>query len=286
MLKKIRYFIENIATHILKVIILFLPINIASYTGGFLAKRIGKFLKVNKIAKNNIKIAFPDLSNHEVDTLCNKVWDNLGRTAFEFFHLQNIDINKISKIEGLENIPNCNGKTRLFFSAHLANWEVIPKIAAEKGLNLKLVYRKANNPYTEKLINNARGRHKNNYIPKGKQGAKQLLRAINKGDDIAMLVDQKMNDGISVPFFGSDAMTPSAIASLAIKYDCPIIPTQIIRHENVKFTVKIFPELKISKEENYDKNIFQIMSEINLIIEGWIKENPEQWMWVHNRWKK
>lgn len=236
--KKYKYFLEAILLYIVKFIILLLPINIASNIGSFLAKKIGKLLKVNKLAKKNIKIAFPKLDDDEISELTENMWDNLGRTAFEFFHIKNIDIDEICEVEGLENLNNTD-KKRIFFSAHIANWEILPKVASVKGFPLTLVYRKANNPYAEKLINKTRETYKTQLIPKGKDGAKKILKAMKKGDDVAMLVDQKMNDGISVPFFGQDAMTPSAIASLAKKYNRELIPVQIIRKKGTKFKLKV-----------------------------------------------
>jgi KDO2-lipid IV(A) lauroyltransferase len=123
-------------------------------------------------------------------------------------------------------------------------------------------------------------------IAKGPSGVRGLIKAIKSGNSIAMLVDQKMNDGIEVPFFGKPAMTANAIAKLSLQYNYPIIPCQIIRTKGSYFKAVIHPPIDYSKSGEAEKDCYNIMLKINQVIEGWVRENPEQWFWFHNRWKK
>lgn len=281
MLEKIKHYIEYAGLKLLFTAFAILPLDIASYIGGFMARSIGYFLSANKTAIANISSVFPELSKKEQEKLLAKMWDNLGRVAAELAHLQkNNFINRI-KITGLENLP-AQGKPAFLFSGHVGNWELLACVANHQGRPITAVYREANNKLVDKFIADIRAKHCAGIIPKGSQGAVKIVRAIKNNAAIAMLVDQKMNDGISVPFFGRDAMTAPAIAQLAIRYDAPIIPARVIRTKGANFEVVIYPALEFAKTDTDT----QIMTQINTILESWIKEKTEQWFWVHKRWKK
>ena len=269
-----------------------LPLEIASKLGAFLARNIGFLHPVGKLAHNNIKQSFPDLDDNEVNKIVDGALDNLGRVTAEIAHMEFItgdEFRKRVKVEGEDSITDAikRGGGTIFFSGHLANWEMIPKTLRECGIaDSMIVYRKANNPYVEKLILDARKTYSSDAIPKGSIGARKLIKAVKAGKSITMLVDQKQNDGIAVPFLGRDAMTASAIATMALKYNCTLVPVQIIREKGVNFKVKLYPPLKIEKTDDNDKDILTIMTTINSMLESWIRENPKQWFWVHNRWPK
>jgi KDO2-lipid IV(A) lauroyltransferase len=215
------------------------------------------------------------------------MWENLGRVFGEFPHIyrisdeeffRRIHINGAENLEFLKNSP----VSGIFFSAHMGNWEISPRIPITHGIKTALIYRPANNQYTDKIINKERMRDNIKFIPKGAEGAKLVINSIKQRVTLAMLVDQKMNDGIEVPFFGINSMTAPAIARLALKYGCPVVPTQVIREKGAYFTVNIFPPLII----NQNDDITKIMKNINEIMEKWIREKPSQWFWVHKRWPK
>ena len=121
-------------------------------------------------------------------------------------------------------------------------------------------------------------------FPKGPKGSIKMLRALKEGHSLAMLVDQKMNDGIAVPFFGRDAMTAPAIAEFALRYDMPLIPARVIRTQGAHFKATIYPPLTCKKTGDTEKDVLTIMTTVNATLESWIRENPEQWFWVHKRW--
>ncbi len=285
MLKKAKHFIEKIVLYLLFTAFRQFSLDSASTIGGLMAQSIGPYLSAHKTARENLKNVFPKLSRTERNKLLDKMWNNLGRVAAELAHLPNDYIIKRIKITGAENLP-AQGKPAFLFSGHIGNWELLAPVAGLHNRPITAVYREANNPLVDDMIAKIRATRCFNMIPKGRQGAVKIARAIKNNEAIAMLIDQKMNDGISVPFFGKPAMTAPAIAELALRYDAPIIPARVIRTKGANFESIIYPPLVYTKTGDKDKDVQNIMIAINQIIEGWIREHPEQWFWVHKRWPK
>ncbi|MEQ1789008.1 MAG: lipid A biosynthesis lauroyl acyltransferase [Rickettsiales bacterium] len=300
MIRKAKHYIEAGVLYLLFNAFRQFPLNIVSFFGGWMARAIGPYLKAHKIAHKNLSQAFPNLSKKEQYKLLNKMWDNLGRVSAELAHLSKSNsanelILKRIKITGAENLP-IHGKPAFMFSGHVGNWELLAPVAKAHNRPITAVYREANNKIVDNMIAKIRAKHCFNLIPKGQQGSVKIVRAIKNNEAIAMLVDQKMNDGISVPFFGRPAMTAPAIAQLALRYDAPIIPARVIRTTGKKgwgkkgwgahFEAIIYPPLEYKKTGNMEKDVQNIMLAINQILEGWIREYPEQWFWVHKRWPK
>ncbi|MCE3231932.1 MAG: putative Lipid biosynthesis (KDO)2-(lauroyl)-lipid acyltransferase [Rickettsiaceae bacterium] len=292
MMLKFRHILEAVAVKSIYCLFKLMPIETASSIAGSLGRAIGPLLSVNKVAGKNIRNALPELSDAEVNNVLKGMWDNLGRVVGEFPHMKNVTgklFDEIAQVEGAENIQAANGRntSTIFFSGHFSNWEMIPKTIYEKGSpTVQLVYRKSNNPYLDKLILDTRAAYSSNSIPKGSVGARYLINAIKKGHPIGMLVDQKQNDGIAVPFFHKPAMTAPAIANLALKYDCALVPLQAIRTKGAKFKIKAYPPMTLTKTGDTEQDILNIMQAINEHLENFIRENPSQWFWVHNRWPK
>ncbi len=281
-MKKIRYFLEYLLVKLWITLIKKLSLVHASNFSASLFKAVGMKLKVSNTARKNLKIIFPEIKDKQREEILEKVWENFGRMAGEspiFFSMSEEKLMQHVNIIGIENALKFKGKRALFFTAHMGNWEVARRAVQIKGIDLYAVYRSANNKMVEKLLSDLRSAVDIPMIPKGKTGAKQLIDVIKQDKHIVMLLDQKMNDGIKVPFLGKDAMTAPAIATLALKYGCPIIPIQVVRRNKYYFDVIIKNELDLS-----NKNVNDIMTEINEIIGQWVKENPDQWFWLHNRW--
>ncbi|MEK6746407.1 MAG: lauroyl acyltransferase [Pseudomonadota bacterium] len=285
MLKKAKHSIEAIVLYLLFTALRQFSLDSASVIGGLMARSVGPYLSAHKTARENLKNIFPKLSRNEINQLLDKMWDNLGRVAAELAHLQGDYIIKRIKITGAENLP-AQGKPAFLFSGHVGNWELLAPVAGLHNRPITAVYREANNPLVDDMIAKIRATRCFNMIPKGRQGAVKIVRAIKNNEAIAMLVDQKMNDGISVPFFGRDAMTAPAIAELALRYDAPIIPARVIRTKGANFETIIYKPLEYKKTGDKDKDAYNIMLAINQMLEGWIREHPEQWFWVHKRWPK
>ncbi len=280
--------LQGLASHIFFALVQLLPIRWASNMGGWLGRTIGPGLGISKRARRNLAIAFPDLPASQIERLVFDMWDNLGRTVMEYPLLGRIRVegnNPHVEITGAENIEliRDDDKPGIFFSGHIANWEIPAICISTRGISSHLVYRAPNNPYVEKLFQR-RHLKKGTLIPKGARGARMALKALSQGGHLGMLIDQKMNDGIAVPLFGHDAMTAPALAQFALKFDCPVIPIRVERLQGVNFRVTCFPPLKIEPGDDRQADILAITSEVNTILEGWIRDQPAQWLWLHNRW--
>ncbi len=287
--KRIRYIFEYIAARFLFFLFRILTFRLASNLGAAIAKLI--FLHTNRtaIAKINIHLAMPDKTETETDEIVRNMWGNLGRNFAELPHVSTMHDKKLMKyasITGIENIHDeqkC-GHGALYFTAHLGNWEIAPRIFHAVGHPVSIVYRRANNPGIEKMIQNARSRYTVQTLTKGPEGARRILTQLKNGHSIGMLVDQKMNDGVETNFFGKKAMTAPAIARLALKYKYPVIPVRVSRHNKFHFKVTVYPQLEIADTINRDNDIISLMQKINQMLEIWIKEDSGQWIWMHNRW--
>ena len=285
-IKKIRYLFEGIALFFLFVFLRFIPLNISSYFLGKIALFIGPNLNISKRATKNIKYAMPNKKDYEIKNYVKGMWENLGKVIGEYPHLKKL-VPKEKKnriyIEGKNNLLLIKKKKipAIFFSAHMANWEIAPMVAISNNIPVLTIFRRPNNPFVNLLLKYLRPNIP--LTPKGKEGAKQLIYSLKKGISIGLIVDQKMNDGIKIPFFNRPAMTSSALAQLGLKIKSIIIPVQIERLKNTNFKVTFHKPLKIIKNGK-KKSVFEIMKEVNLIIEKWIKKEPEQWLWLHRRW--
>jgi KDO2-lipid IV(A) lauroyltransferase len=322
-IKQIRYFCEFIILCIFLLVCRFLGMSLVANFSAITAIFIGKKLSVNRLADSNLSQSMPNLNASEKNDILTKMWDNLGRIIGEYYFIATSKVTQISKfkyligkkinisffneksqlvLENLVNITKSNnnsGKTNdktkgaIIFSGHLGNWEIGPKFLSFFGLEIATVYRPLNNPLVEIVTAKMRG---GVLIPKGIAGSRKIIEVIKSGGIVVIMADQKISEGIPVPFFNRLATTATAIARIATKYNVPIIPARVIRLGEANFAVEIKQALDIDilKEatpeaynynDSQEKLIFNITKKINQQLEEWISEYPEQWFWVHNRWK-
>ena len=261
----------------------------ASALGGWLARLIGPRLGITRRARRNIARALPELDRAAQDRAILEMWDNLGRVVGEFPHLKTMDAytpGATIEATGLEYVDAAiaRGKPLIFYSGHFGNWEVAALSAALYGLKLAAIYRAANNPLVDRMMIDLRRDLGADPIAKGAQGARKIVGAIRAGQSLCMLVDQKMNDGIAVPFFGRDAMTAPAIAELALRYDCTVLPARVERLPGSRFHVTVFPPHDLPASGDRPADVLALMTVINQTLEGWIRERPGHWFWLHRRW--
>ncbi len=266
-----------------------LPLDWSSGLAGAIARTVGPRLRLSRRARANLQACFPDWDEARLEAVLDEMWDNLGRVAGEFPHLKSFTFGPGERVEveGLEHLEALrdDGRPGILFSAHMGNWELEALCAARIGLPMGLVYRAANNPLVEKLY--VRGRADiGTYFPKGAQGARQVLAWLNQGGHLGMLVDQKMNDGIPVPFFGRDAMTAPALAQFALKYRCPVVPAHVVRIGGARFKLVIEPPIDLPDSGDRHADLMALMTKVNAVIEGWVRASPGQWLWLHRRWGK
>lgn len=286
--ERLRHRAEAMAVRGLFLAVRALSVDTASALGGWLGRRLGPRLPRTEVARCNLRQAFPGLPPAELERIVQGMWDNLGRTAFEYPHLDRLrlfDSDDRVVVVGAERLRAMrdDGQPGIMFSAHLANWELLGPSAAALGLPLNLIYRAPNNPMMDWLFDLRRSGAAE-MIPKGAEGAKRSLRLLQQGAHLAMLVDQKMNDGIPVPFFGREAMTAPALALFALRFQCPVLPARIERLDGARFRITVFPPLEPERSGDRQADVVALMTRINAILERWIRERPEQWLWLHRRW--
>jgi KDO2-lipid IV(A) lauroyltransferase len=267
-----------------------LPLDAASGLGGLLARSIGPRLGISRRALNNLRRAMPELSEAEAWRIIRGMWDNLGRVVAEYPHLGKYRVydgdDRRIEIRGAEHIhaQRAAGKPTIFFSGHFGNWEVPTLALTQAGLDVVEVYRAANNPIVDRLINHARSIVGSELAPKGSIGARRMLAAMKERRHIAMLVDQKTNDGIAVPFFGRNAMTAPSLARLVLRYRCDVVPVRVDRLKGARFRITVAPPLVFTLTGDDEADTLAIMSKVNAVVEGWIRERPDHWFWLHRRW--
>jgi KDO2-lipid IV(A) lauroyltransferase len=292
MTKRLRYALEGACVSALFALFRLLPLPLSSFMAGTVAATLGPLLPVHARAQKNLSRAMPELSRVETKRALAEMWRNLGRVVGEYPHLKkfrafepggHMEVIGQEHLETIKKLPH----GALFFTGHIANWETSGLPLVQSGIPIAFVYRAPNNPYVDCLICRARGEGiTENAIAKGASGAREMVRHVRQGGYTAMLVDQKMNDGIAVPFFGRDAMTAPALAQLALKYNLPIWPVRAERLKGCHFRVTIYPELEITRSGDTGRDVAKAMSQVNRMLEGWIRERPGQWLWLHNRWPK
>jgi KDO2-lipid IV(A) lauroyltransferase len=265
-----------------------LPLDWASAIGGTLARAIGPHLGISKRARINLGRAFPELSEVEIGRIIAGMWDNLGRVAAEYPHLRQIRVfDPMGRVEthGFEHMDRAvaNGRRMIIFSGHIANWEIGMLAAVQYGIAVAQIYRAANNPLVDRMITRLRG-DAGELIPKGKVAARRAIAMLRRGSHLTMLADQKMNDGIPVPFFGRPAMTSSALAVLALRFDCDVLPGRVERLGGAHFRLTVFPPLPLPRSGDHHADVAALMTQVNDTLEGWVRDRPEEWFWLHRRW--
>lgn len=279
---RVSHVFETIAAYLVYGFFRLLPLDGASAVGGAVMRRLGPHLRMTRTALRNLDLAYPEKTDAEKRAIMLGMWDNLGRVAAEYPHLRRI--RPRVELVGGEHITDNIGRPVLFFGAHIANWEVCPVTARAAGMPLHVVYRKPNNPWVEGLLQYGRAAAAAGQIEKGQGGAREILAVLKNNGAIGILIDQKLNEGIPVPFFGRDAMTAPAIAYFGLRRDIPIHPLRIERLGGAHFRVTIYPRMDIRRSGDIDADAMRVMTDINAMVESWVRARPEQWLWVHRRW--
>ncbi len=261
---------------------------------GTLSRAIGPLLPVSRIAEANLRVALPELDAAARRRVVRGVWENLGRTVGELPHIASLHETKSGpgwEIVGDDTLRWLaeQGGPAIFFSGHIGNWEVLPVAAAAHGLPVSLFYRPAENKQIDALILDLRrqaARADMHLFPKGAAGARQSLAHLSRGGRLAMLMDQKMNDGIKARFFGRPAMTAPALAALALRLRCPVIPAYVERLAPARFRVMCEPPLELPSSNDRKADVAALTQMVNDTMERWIRAKPESWLWLHQRWPK
>lgn len=264
----------------------------ASAFGSAALRRIGPLTPVQNVARINMQRCFPHASKPEIDRLLDRMWDNFGRLVGEnpnMRHYAPPTYDERAEISGQEIVLELErqGQPYVLVSGHFANWEVMGAAIAKLNLNCNITYRHANNPLIDQRILDSRHAYGIKLLTaKGGVGAKQLLANLREGVSVALMNDQKMNDGIAVPFFGHDAMTAPGPAKMAMRFGAPIVPIAVRRLGGTRFRVTFYEPIEQSTSEDKAQALLDTVTHINQWVERRIIEAPEQWFWVHRRWDK
>lgn len=282
----IRYRAEAAAARAMFWVLGLISVDRASGFGGWLGRTIGPLTRAHRIAARNLARAMPELDANARSRILTGVWDNFGRTITEYAVIPRLH-DRVT-IEGHEELAARarEGTPALLMTAHLANWEVIFDALRIHTKPITAVYRKANNPLVDEMIADVRRRGVAGLAPKGPAGARIVLSDLKQGGHVVMLVDQKLSSGVDVPFFGRPAATAPAIASFALRLDCPVFPIRVIRLGGARFKVSIEPPWRFAASDDHDQDIQTALTAINQRLESWIRERPEQWLWMHRRWRE
>jgi KDO2-lipid IV(A) lauroyltransferase len=228
----------------------------------------------------------------EIESVLREMWDGLGRTIAEYAHLDRLTIKGPDpriEIEGLEhaNAALASGKGILFVSGHFANWEVMPIAAEQCGVEGSAVYRPLNNPFVDRWMVGQRLKNgPKMQIAKGPQGTRRIFTLLRANKAVFLLVDQKTNEGIAVPFFGRDAMTTPLPAALALKLGAVVLPISNERLGGTHFRMAVHPPIEFAPAGDHDRDVYALTLKINEAIERLVRHRPSQWLWIHRRWPK
>jgi KDO2-lipid IV(A) lauroyltransferase len=262
----------------------------ASDLGGWLMRRIGPRLSQQKTIQRNLRLVFPAWTTEEIRKTSLSAWESLGRTAGELPHLPRIDPFLSGRVEiiGLEILDQIrdSGRGAVFISGHFANWEIMSAVITRRIPQAVMTYRALNNPHIDRRIASLRhdyGTAAN--APKG-IGTRALMRALSTGVPVALMNDQKFNEGIAVPFFGHDAMTAPGPARLARKYGVPVVPVSTVRTGPARFRVEFHEPFLPQQSEDEEADIRLCVERINSFLESRVRAHPGQWFWQHRRWPK
>ena len=285
--QKLRYGAEAVAFLAFMGFFRLLGLDAASAVGGFIGRNIFARTGATKRARENLAKAFPEKPDAEREAIVRTMWDNLGRTVAEYAHLDKIGgqgTDPRVHVTGGEILEGLRGQGALLLSGHLANWEVMPIVGAEHGLQGAIVYRPPNNPYVDRYI--ARARAAKGYAEQISKhhGVKRIFTLLRGGKAIMLLADQKTNEGIAVPFFGRDAMTTPAPAALALKLKVPVVLVSNKRLGGSRFGITIHPPLDFTRTGNEEVDTYALTLAINRKLEEIVRADPGQWLWIHRRW--
>ena len=284
-MKIINYFLQAIFVYIFFLIGILLPRNLSRRFFSFLFEKIGPFFKSKKIIDRNLNIFNKNISSSQKQLIISNMWKNYGITFIEYVFLKYLRKNSAHiTVEGENVLKDILDKKKpvIFVSGHFSNFELMSMEITKNNIPLATIYRPLNNFFINPFMEYLRKKYVcKNQIKKGINGVRESIECIKKGQSIALMIDQRVSEGIKVDFFGKPALTTSLPAQLAIKFDLPIIPVFIERETNYNYKIKFFNPIKNSNSENKE----EITKKLNQVLESMILKNPNEWIWTHNRWK-
>ena len=286
-MKNFKYLLQFIIVIIFFIFFKIIGAKRSSDLSGKIFEIIGPFFRSKNIIHSNIKRAYPYIEKKNIKTLTKRMWNNYGRVFAEYMYIKDFRIGKLKLNieligdEVLEEIKQQN-KQVVFVSGHFSNFELMALSLEKKGIKLSAIYRPLNNFFLNKIIENIREKYiLKNQIKKVLGGIKKLIKLKKNIFSTALMIDQRVSEGILSSFFNSQALTTTVPAQLVKKFNIPIVPVYIQRKEGIKFKIIVEKPLKFSEADKIE----DITIKLNQVLEKMILRKPEQWIWSHNRWK-
>jgi len=286
-MSSIKYFFQFSIIFFLFIVFKILGLKIASTFSSIILRIFGPFFRAKKLIHQNILKAFPTINHEDLNKIYTNMWGNYGRILSEYVFLKNFRNSEFEnniEIVGQDilNKIKKDEKPVIFISGHFNNFELMAMHIEKSGVDLAVIYRPLNNKFLNYIIEKIRKKYIcKNQIKKGIAGTRQLLSYFKKNYSIALMIDQRVSQGIKCNFFKHEAYTTTIPAQFVKKFNCKIVPIYIERINKINFKITINEPLEYSNEDS----IKDITFDLNRVIENMILKNPEQWIWSHNRWK-
>ena len=286
-MKIINYFLQYLLIKLFFLICKIIGYKKASNLGKLVGEKIGPYLKSKKIIKNNITRILPNAKKEDVNLIVKKMWGNYGRMLSEYVFIKDFkkgNLEKYVNVIGSEYLNDIRKKNIpvVFVSGHFNNFELMAMVIQKEGVNLGAIYRPLNNFFLNKTMEKIRIKHICKIqIKKGLSGIREILNLFKKNVSIALMIDQRVTEGIKSNFFNREAFTTTIPAQLVKKFNCPVVSIYIERIEKYNFRLIINKPIYFAKDESLE----QITEKLNYILEKMVLKNPEQWILTHNRWK-
>ena len=286
-MKHIKYFLQFIFIYFLFIIFRFTGFRMASNLSGKIISLIGPLFRSKNLIASNLLKALPGLNQNEINKISKNMWGNYGRILSEYVFIKDIrksKIRNIVEIDGqaiLEEIKK-NNEPVIFISGHFNNFELMAMHIEKSGIDLAAVYRPLNNKFLNFFMEKIRKKYIcKNQIKKGISGTRQLLNCFKNNTSVALMIDQRVSEGIKSNFFNHNAFTTTIPAQFYKKYKCKIVPVYIERKNDINFKLTIHKPLEYKTVDTIES----ITLDLNKILEEMILKNPDQWIWSHDRWK-
>ena len=283
-----KFRLEALAYDVVTSLMRLLPFGFVSALGASIVKIIGPHTSKRHIAETGLRTAFPEKSDTDIKALMRSHWDNIGRTFAEFpltHRLKPFAENSRIEIKGFEHFEQ--NHPAIIVTGHFANWEVMATVLTQSEHTTRITYRKINNPHIDARVKKQREAYGTKFLiqKSGHASGRELFEALNAGESVALLNDQKFNTGLEVPFFGEPAMTAQGAVRLALKTGRPLLPMSVTRQKS-QFTVTFYPPIALETSSDRAADVLAGVTQVNAFIEARVREAPDQWFWVHRRWPK
>ena len=286
--KRLGWRIEALAYDLITGVVRLLPVDWVSDAGAWLFARLGPLTGTNRVVVTNLRIAFPDADEAEIARLARASWAEAGRVALEFPIVDRIvaDPGRL-EVEGAERLARIarSGQPAVFISGHFSSMDVMAAAILQAGVTCQITYRAMNNPYVDARVRESRFRYGVRlFAPKGTEGARELFRALARGESVALMNDQKFNGGVAAPLFGVMCHTAPGPSTFALRFGVPLQPMSVQRVARARFRVVAHEPIELEDTGDREADIAAGVRAVNAFIEARVRARPAEWFWVHKRW--